>query len=225
MDAAEIQQKLKKASDEARTLVIGADDDGSINLTVRTILNDLVKADVLPDAGKELLGKILSSESFADKTEVSVVADAYEAMWKPGEVPTTKEEFLTKRGGLEKQIETTAAVIAKAAEGKADKLSTAVRDEIAKAGPVTTKLEQLKELLKIDPDLDSYDLRWRVSELVGLMSQYAQIEAIVEDVAKSARPRAEMVWPSNLANATFDRAKGAFVPESLTWGKDHDPVR
>lgn len=239
MDA-KIQEKLRKAATEAAELA--TDESGTRTLTVRDILADLAKAEGLPATGKAVLEKILGAESFEDKTTLTLTIEMYTDPWQlkptstevtPAGLPSagqgsfaSNEAIVLKAKELGAKIEAAIEELKKDVAGKSEAFPTAVREAIEKAGPATAKLEQIKSILKIDEDLKDYDLRWKVSELVGMLSQFAQVESIVDDVSKAdpkavkkaAKPQA--VWPANMAAAKYDREHGVFKRDDLTWGHD-----
>jgi hypothetical protein len=249
---AETQERLRVAKEDAAALAAdGAPTERKI--TVRELLTELSKAAGIPATAKAVLEKVLGAESFEDKTTFTLKIEMYTDPWqlKPTltEVPidglptTPATTTFSSNTAVQKQltdlvakIDKSVADITKATEGKKDKLSIAVRAEIAKAGPATAKLDQIKAVLNLPADVEDNDIRWRVGELVGMLAQHAAVERMYEgdSVAKGANaekigkngklgstvPKQSCPWPTNLATADFDAKSGQFKPGDLAWGRD-----
>jgi len=237
----QIQQKLRKAQEEVAELAATA--KATKTVTVREILADIAKVEGLSANGKAILEKVLGAESFEDKTTLTLTIELYTDPWQlkptstevtPSGLPGTgqgsfasNEAIVLKSKELGATVQTAIDSLAKDLEGKTDKGLPELREAITKAGPATSKLEQIKDILKLDGAVDNYDLRWRAGEVIGLLAQFAQVEAILTDVSKAdAKPTEKKpttkaaVWPSNMAAASYDKDHGVFKRDDLTWGHD-----
>jgi hypothetical protein len=120
-----------------------------------------------------------------------------------------------------------------------------------KKSALTDKLEQIKSMFALnDADLnDSYDLRWKIGDLIGVLQNAIKLETMINGVPAPAattttatgapqapafgggvgagggmtKAAAEPLWPRDMASAKFDPVKKAYEPEPTAWGNDSAP--
>lgn len=247
---ASIQDLLRVAKEEAASLAADAAPAAAREMTVSEYLATILKADGIPAGVKAALEKVTGVESWSGTTVVAFTAEMYTDPWqlKPvtlaevspasmssGTAVTTfsSNAALQKRKELSDKVEKALVEVAQLVEGKTDPFATALRTEVTKAGPATSKLEQVKAVLAIKSDLDDYDLRYKVSQLVGMLAEHAAVERMYESgaIEKAEKPKAaapaapvtkadSCAFPSNLANAEYDASTGRFKHADLSWGRD-----
>lgn len=101
----------------------------------------------------------------------------------------------------------------------------ALKLEVKKSA-LTDKLDQIKKMFGLtDADLkDSYDLSWKVGDLIRLLQNAVKLEELVgDDVTKAEPAKTEKpaepaaLWPRDMAGAKFDPVKKAYDPEPNPW--------
>lgn len=111
-----------------------------------------------------------------------------------------------------------------------------LKARIAKSA-LTDKMAQIKSMFGLtDTDMkDSYDVRWKVGDLISLLQDAIKMENFVSgsstskaepevttaaspaSIASTPAPRAPEVWPRDMAIAKFDPVKKAYEPEPNVW--------
>lgn len=110
-----------------------------------------------------------------------------------------------------------------------------------KKSAISDKLDEIQTLFGLtDDDMeDSYDMSWKIRDLVVLLQNAAKIETVIGGVKKSAttpaptaapttmskpitksKPETEPVWPRDMASAKFDPVTKSYAPEANDWGPD-----
>ena len=248
---ASTQELLRIAKEEAASLAADAPVSEPREMTVHDYLALLAKDEKIPAGIKAALAKVTGIESWSGSTVVAFTAEMYTDPWQlkpvtlaevslgstssgsPSSGSTfSSNEMLQKRQELADKVTKSLADMTKLIEGKTDAFATALRTEITKAGPATSKLEQVKAVLAIKTDVDDSDLRWRVSQLVGMLAEHAAVERMFEtevektEVGKAAAPEPVVkanacAFPANLADAEFDSSTGRFKHADVSWGRDN----
>lgn len=120
------------------------------------------------------------------------------------------------------------ALVVKALIDKAD-----LKTRIEKSA-LTAKLDDIKSMFGLtDDDMkNTYDVRWKVGDLIGVLQDAIKLEKLVNgsttkddttvvvETAKAAAPAApvpEPAWPRDMAGAKFDPVKKAYEPEVSPW--------
>ena len=239
----QIQEQLKVAKTAAEALAVDGDATVSeTETTVRKVLENVVKAEQLPADDKGILEGILKLSAFEDTTAIKIKVQN-----DPWQQPTPTltignvQTLAAARGdsaiasnlsAIGKQVEAAVVELAKLVEAGTGAFVTAVREVIAKAGPATAKLEQIRSVLAIKME-DGEDADWRmrckVGELVSMLAQHAAIERMLESsppptaaekAAGSAKDPEEQVWPADMAQAVIDPKSGNITKGELPWGRD-----
>lgn len=134
--------------------------------------------------------------------------------------------------------------------GKAQLIQKLLVDKIElKKSALTDKMEQIKAMFMLtDADLsDSYDLRWKIGDLLGVLQNAIKLETMINGVPATTAPPAPgfapaaappagagaafkaaetdpaPVWPRDMASAKFDPVKKSYEAEPFAWGKDSAP--
>lgn len=158
---------------------------------------------------------------------------------KPGTAPIAPVQSLTSATPESNFADNMSAVqkVALIVKMLTDKEELKAR--IAKSA-LTEKMAQIKSMFGLtDTDMkDSYDVRWKVGDLISLLQDAIKMENFVsgggskddstskaEPVATPAAPPASLastpaapdVWPRDMAIAKFDPVKKAYEPEPNVW--------
>lgn len=110
-----------------------------------------------------------------------------------------------------------------------------LKARIAKSA-LTDKMAQIKSMFGLtDTDMkDSYDVRWKVGDLISLLQDAIKMENFVSGGGSTSKaepavtpaappaslastPAAQDVWPRDMAIAKFDPVKKAYEPELNVW--------
>lgn len=114
-----------------------------------------------------------------------------------------------------------------------------------KKSALTDKLEQIKAMFALsDTDMnDSYDMRWKIGDLIGVLQNAIKLEVMING-APTAAPAVpapavgapspagassagasmfKAAWPRDMAGAKFDPVTKSYAPESPAWGNDSAP--
>lgn len=90
-----------------------------------------------------------------------------------------------------------------------------------KKSAVTEKLDAIKSMFGLtDADLkDTYDLRWKIGDLIGLVQDAVKLEQLIGEPSEPtpAKKAADAAWPRDMAGAKFDPVTKAYEPSKSAW--------
>jgi hypothetical protein len=108
--------------------------------------------------------------------------------------------------------------------GKAQLIQKFLSDPTAiKKSKLTDKLDDIYTMFSLTKDdlENSYDLSWKISDLVSALQRAIKLERLVDgggvEKSEAAAPAPATVWPRDMAKAEFDPVKKAYVPEASVW--------
>jgi hypothetical protein len=238
MDAQQIQDQLKVAKAEATALAGDAAIELETETTVRKVLEKL--ATEMQGDGKAILEGILKISAFEDTTTIKIKVENDPLKQTQTSTTGTIQALGAAKGdsavasnlsAVGKKIEDATAELAKMVETGDGTGIVAVREAIAKAGPATAKLDQIKQVFAIKFDAgedDDWRVRSKVGELVSMLMQHAALERMMESspapsaAAKAAGGKQETAdaWPQDMAGVPFDAKSGRFTKGDPPWGRD-----
>jgi hypothetical protein len=104
-----------------------------------------------------------------------------------------------------------------------------VNKEELRKSTLTDKMDSIKSMFGLsEEDLkDSYDVRWKIGDLIGVLQDAIKLENFVgggsakkNEPTAPVEPTTELVWPHDMASAQFDPVAKAYKKEPLAWGND-----
>lgn len=235
MDQA-LQERLRLLKADADALAgetsTATDQPQVKQMTVKELLTMISRGEGLPDSLKKAVSEVLKVQVFEDaiRIPVTIQNDPWQREVEVREVPIQNLDSISK------QVTDTTAELVKLVEGQESDLAKGIREAVKK-GPAAEKLAEVSRVLSIKIEAgadDNWEVRHKIGCLIGLLSQQAQLERVLEGQtteitaaeksAKSATTKAatpaKTRWPLDMNSAEFDPKTKRFNPADPVWGLD-----